>query len=95
LRGGGELLRGADVVAEDILRRGNASDDRQVIHQRAKELGLRGPLFYTKREIGIAAGGLSEELATEETANKNRAHMGARVTGLTLGGARETIIFVS
>ena len=61
LRVVGQLARRAGVVAEDVLRRRDAIRDRQVIDQRAEELGPRGPLLDAGREVGIqrlSAGGL-------------------------------------
>ena len=48
-----ELIRRADVVADDIARRGDRRGGRQVIHQRAHEFGLRRPFLHMRREGGI------------------------------------------
>ena len=41
----GQLLRRADVVAEHVLRRRDALDERQMIDQRAAVLRVPGPLL--------------------------------------------------
>ena len=65
-----------------------------MVHEWAEKLRFRGPLLYPNSEIRIAAGWLSEDLRAEEPKNQNRTHIAASVTGLTPGGARETILFV-
>ena len=48
-----EPLRLAHVVPDDVSRRGDAGDERKVVHQRAEELGPGGPLAHEAGELGV------------------------------------------
>jgi hypothetical protein len=66
----GQLVGGADVVAEDVLRRRNPFDDRQMVDERAALVPLAGPILdrllelRVLRLLGIA--GLGDHLLRRE-----------------------------